>query len=54
MVIRILLEFTFTSWLEDFKTIEGLFNQMAGEVKAFKDAQLSWAKLGDHGLDVKL
>ena len=40
--------------LEDFKTIEGLFNQMAGEVKAFKDAQLSWAKLGDHGLDVEL
>ena len=40
--------------LEDFKTIEGLFNQMAGDVKAFKDAQLSWAKLGDHGLDVEL
>ena len=40
--------------LGGFKTIEGLFNQMAGEVKAFKDAELTWAKLGDHGLDVEL
>jgi Uncharacterized anaerobic dehydrogenase len=38
----------------DFKTIEGLFNQMAGEVEAFKKAELSWEKLGDHGLDVEL
>ena len=42
------------SGLNGFKTIEGLFNQMAGEVEAFKKAKLSWEKLGDHGLDVEL
>ena len=40
--------------LDGFNSIEGLFNQMAGEVKAFKAAGLTWAGLGDKGADVKL
>jgi len=40
--------------LDEFRSIEGLFNCMAGEVKAFKDAGLTWAGLGDLGADVKL
>ena len=40
--------------LDGFNSIEGLFNQMAGEVKAFNDAGLTWAGLGDTGADVKL
>ena len=40
--------------LDGFKSIEGLFNQMAGEVKSFKEAELTWAGLGDLGADVKL
>jgi len=39
--------------LDGFNSIEGLFNQMAGEVKAFKAAGLTWAGLGDKGEDVK-
>jgi len=35
-----------------FVTIEGLFNQMAAEVPAFKD--LTWAALGDHGVTVQI
>ena len=33
-----------------FLSIEGLFNQMAGEVPAF--AGLEWAKIGDTGVNV--
>ncbi len=40
--------------LDGFKSIEGLFNHMAGEVKSFKEAELTWAGLGDLGADVKL
>jgi NADH-quinone oxidoreductase subunit G len=40
--------------LDGFNSIEGLFNQMAGELKAFKAAGLTWAGLGDKGTDVKL
>ena len=40
--------------LDGFNSIEGLFNQMAGEVKAFKAAGLTWGGLGDVGADVKL
>ncbi|MED5381797.1 MAG: molybdopterin-dependent oxidoreductase [Verrucomicrobiota bacterium] len=40
--------------LDGFNSIEGLFNQMADEVKAFKVAGLTWAGLGDQGADVKL
>ena len=40
--------------LDGFKSIEGLFNQMADEVKSFKEAELTWAGLGDLGSDVKL
>ncbi len=40
--------------LDGFKTIEGLFDKMAREVKAFKEAELTWAKLGDQGVDVEL
>ena len=40
--------------LDGFKSIEGLFNQMAGEVKPYKEAELTWAGLGDLGADVKL
>jgi NADH-quinone oxidoreductase subunit G len=35
-----------------FATIEGLFNQMAAEVPAFKS--LTWAGLGDHGVNVAI
>ena len=40
--------------LDGFNSIEGLFNQMAVEVKAFKAAGLTWGGLGDDGADVKL
>ena len=40
--------------LDGFNSIEGLFNQMAREVKAFKSAGLTWGGLGDDGADVKL
>ena len=40
--------------LAEFNSIEGLFNQMAFEVKAFKEAGLKWDTLGDKGADVKL
>ena len=40
--------------LDEFRSIEGLFNCMAGEVKALKAAELTWAGLGDLGADVKL
>ena len=40
--------------LDGFNTIEGLFNQMAAEVKTFKEAGLRWDGLGDRGVDVKL
>ena len=40
--------------LDEFDSIEGLFNQMAFEVKAFKEAGLKWDSLGDKGADVKL
>lgn len=35
-----------------FASIEGLFNQMAAEVKAFEG--VTWAAIGDQGVDVKL
>jgi NADH-quinone oxidoreductase subunit G len=38
--------------LNGFATIEGLFNQMASEVPAFKN--LTWAGLGDHGATVEI
>jgi NADH-quinone oxidoreductase subunit G len=34
--------------------IEGLFNQMAGEVDAFKAKELNWAALGDDGVTVEI
>jgi predicted molibdopterin-dependent oxidoreductase YjgC len=37
---------------DDVKTIEGLFNQMATEVPAFKG--LTWAGLGDTGETVEI
>jgi len=37
-----------------FSTIEGLFNQMAGEVDAFKAKELNWAALGDDGVTVEI
>ena len=37
-----------------FSTIEGLFNQMATEVGAFKAKDLTWAALGDDGITVDL
>ena len=37
-----------------FSTIEGLFNQMATEVGAFKAKDLTWAALGDDGVTVDL
>jgi len=40
--------------LDEFDSIEGLFNQMAFEVKAFREAGLKWGGLGDKGADVKL
>ena len=38
--------------LDGFVSIEGLFNQMAGEVPAFNG--LTWAALGDTGVTVPL
>jgi hypothetical protein len=35
-----------------YRTIEGLFNQMAAEVPAF--AGLEWAKVGDTGVTVQI
>lgn len=43
-----------TTGQNGFSTIEGLFNQMAGEVEAFKAKELTWAKLGDTGVTVEL
>ena len=43
-----------TTGQNGFSTIEGLFNQMAGEVEAFKAKELTWAKLGDTGVTIKL
>ncbi len=43
-----------TTGLNGFNSIEGLFNLMAAEVKAFKVAGLTWDGLGDKGVDVKL
>ena len=37
-----------------FSTIEGLFNQMASEVDAFKAKELNWATLGDDGVTVEI
>ena len=37
-----------------FSTIEGLFNQMAGEVDAFRAKGLNWAALGDDGVTVEI
>ena len=39
---------------DGFSTIEGLFNQMATEVGAFKAKDLTWAALGDDGITVDL
>ena len=43
-----------TTGQNGFSTIEGLFNQMAGEVEAFKAKELTWAALGDTGVTVEL
>ena len=43
-----------TTGQNGFSTIEGLFNQMAGEVEAFKAKELTWAKLGDTGVTIEL
>ncbi len=43
-----------TTGQNGFSTIEGLFNQMTGEVEAFKDKELTWASLGDEGVTVKI
>ena len=37
-----------------FSTTEGLFNQMAGEVDAFRAKGLNWAALGDDGVTVEI
>ena len=37
-----------------FNSIEGLFNQMAQDVPAFKKARLKWANLGDTGISVEI
>jgi NADH-quinone oxidoreductase subunit G len=37
-----------------FSTIEGLFNQMANEVEAFKAKNLTWSALGDTGVTVEI
>ena len=37
-----------------FNSIEGLFNQMAQDVPAFKKAKLKWANLGDTGISVEI
>jgi predicted molibdopterin-dependent oxidoreductase YjgC len=38
--------------MDDIKTIEGLFNQMAAEVPGFKG--LTWEGLGDTGATVEI
>lgn len=43
-----------TTGQNGFSTIEGLFNQMAGEVEAFKAKELTWAALGDTGVTVEI
>ena len=43
-----------TTGQNGFSTIEGLFNQMAGEVGAFKAKELTWAALGDTGVTVEI
>ena len=43
-----------TTGQNGFSTIEGLFNQMAGEVDAFKAKGLNWAALGDDGVTVDI
>jgi len=43
-----------TTGQNGFSTIEELFNQMTGEVEAFKDKELTWASLGDEGVTVKI
>jgi NADH-quinone oxidoreductase subunit G len=43
-----------TTGQNGFSTIEGLFNQMAGEVEAFKDKELTWASLGNEGVTVEI
>ena len=40
--------------LDGFKSIEGLFNLMASDVKSFKESELTWDNLGDLGVDVPL
>ncbi|MEC8929681.1 MAG: molybdopterin-dependent oxidoreductase, partial [Verrucomicrobiota bacterium] len=37
-----------------FNSIEGLFNQMAADVPAFRKAELTWAVLGDTGATVEI
>ena len=43
-----------TTGQNGYSTIEGLFNQMAGEVEAFKSRELTWSALGDTGVTVEL
>ena len=43
-----------TTGQNGFSTIEGLFNQMSGEVEAFKNKELTWASLGDEGVTVEI
>ncbi len=43
-----------TTGQNGFSTIEELFNQMTGEVEAFKDKELTWASLGDEGVTVEI
>ena len=43
-----------TTGQNGFSTIEGLFNQMTGEVEAYKDKELTWASLGDEGVTVEI
>jgi len=37
-----------------FNSIEGLFNQMADDIPAFRKAELTWAALGDTGATVEI
>ena len=43
-----------TTGQNGYSTIEGLFNQMADEVEAFKSKELTWSALGDTGVTVEL
>ena len=43
-----------TTGKNGFSTIEGLFNQMAGDGEAFKAEGLNWATLGDDGATVEI